>query len=64
MPSLTHLSAQERLDLIGQLWDSLEDDNVSLTPAQRAELDRRLAALDEGGEALRRRPTCWKRRRG
>ena len=41
------LSPQERLDLIGQLWDSLDTSDVQLTPAQAAELDRRLETLDE-----------------
>ncbi|MDE1146782.1 MAG: addiction module protein [Azospirillaceae bacterium] len=44
---ITRLSAQERLDLIGRLWDSLEAEDVRLTPAQQAELDRRLATFDE-----------------
>jgi putative addiction module component (TIGR02574 family) len=41
------LSPQERLELIGRLWDSLDSEDVRLTPAQEAELDRRLATLDE-----------------
>ncbi len=41
------LSPQERLDLIGQLWDSLDANDVQLTAAQAAELDRRLETLDE-----------------
>jgi putative addiction module component (TIGR02574 family) len=41
------LSPQERLDLIGQLWDSLDANDVQLTTAQAAELDRRLETLDE-----------------
>ena len=44
---VARLSAQERLDLIGQLWDSLTDDEVAATPAQKAELDRRLASFAE-----------------
>jgi putative addiction module component (TIGR02574 family) len=48
---LTHdeiirLSPDERLALIAQLWDSLDDNQVQLTPAQQAELERRLATLD------------------
>jgi putative addiction module component (TIGR02574 family) len=42
----TKLSPQERLELIGRLWDSLDSKDVRLTPAQQAELDRRLATLD------------------
>jgi putative addiction module component (TIGR02574 family) len=44
---ITKLSPQERLDLIGRLWDSLDSEEVRLTPAQQSELDRRLATLDE-----------------
>ncbi len=44
------LAPEERLRLIGDLWESLraEPESVRLTPAQRAELDRRLDALDRG----------------
>jgi putative addiction module component (TIGR02574 family) len=42
-----HLSPQERLDLISEIWDSIEGEQVPLSPAQTAELDRRIAALDE-----------------
>jgi len=44
---LTSLTPPERLALISQLWDSLEDDHLPLTPAQQAELARRLASLDQ-----------------
>ena len=40
------LSTKERLDLIEQLWDSLSDDDLELTTAQKTELDRRLTDLD------------------
>lgn len=46
-PRLERLSPQERLALIGQLWDSLEDGDLPLTAAQREELERRLATLAE-----------------
>ena len=44
---LERLTPPERLALISQLWDSLEDGHLPLTAAQRAELDRRLATLDQ-----------------
>jgi putative addiction module component (TIGR02574 family) len=44
---LARLSPQERLALIGQLWDSLGDSDVPLPEAQRAELARRLSTLDQ-----------------
>ena len=43
---LVRLTPPERLTLISQLWDSLEDDHLPLTAAQRTELDRRLATHD------------------
>jgi len=42
---IVRLSPAERLALIAQLWNSLEDQQVTLSPAQQAELDRRLASL-------------------
>ena len=46
MIDIDRLSPQERLDLIGRLWDSLDDDDLPLTPEQEAELDCRLATAD------------------
>jgi putative addiction module component (TIGR02574 family) len=43
---ISRLSVDARLDLIGQLWDSLEHEPLPLSDAQQQELDRRLAALD------------------
>jgi putative addiction module component (TIGR02574 family) len=43
---ITRLSPDERLTLIAQLWDSLDDGQVPLTTAQQAELESRLATLD------------------
>ena len=43
---LARLTPPERLALISQLWDSLRDDQLPLTVAQREELDRRLATLE------------------
>jgi len=44
---LVRLTPPERLALISQLWDSLEDDHLPLTAAQRVELDGRLETLDQ-----------------
>jgi putative addiction module component (TIGR02574 family) len=52
---LVRLTPPERLALISQLWDSLEDDQLPLTAAQRAELDRRLATLEQD----RRKGITW-----
>jgi putative addiction module component (TIGR02574 family) len=43
----SHLSPGERLDLIGEIWDSIEADYIPLAADQAAELDRRYATLDE-----------------
>ncbi|HEY3800722.1 MAG TPA: addiction module protein [Caulobacteraceae bacterium] len=40
------LTPAEKLELIGELWDSLDAVDVPLTANQRAELDRRLADPD------------------
>jgi putative addiction module component (TIGR02574 family) len=48
MPTLdfSHLTAEQRLDLIGELWDSLDPEAIALTEAQAQEIDRRIAMLD------------------
>jgi putative addiction module component (TIGR02574 family) len=45
------LTPDERLRLIEELWDSLNDtpENVPLTDAQREELDRRIDNLESAG---------------
>jgi putative addiction module component (TIGR02574 family) len=43
---IVRLSPSERIALIAQLWDSLENDRLPLTGAQQAELERRLTSLD------------------
>jgi putative addiction module component (TIGR02574 family) len=48
---LEELTATEKLDLIGELWDSLADQAVELSPAQMAEIDDRLDALDPDAAA-------------
>ncbi|MBP2160654.1 MULTISPECIES: addiction module protein [Asticcacaulis] len=44
---INQLTVAERLELIGELWDSIENKDIPLTPAQLAELDRRIATFDE-----------------
>jgi putative addiction module component (TIGR02574 family) len=46
---IEHLTPEERLALLEQLWDSLSDEEVPLTDPQRQELDRRLDALEREG---------------
>jgi putative addiction module component (TIGR02574 family) len=52
---LVRLTPPERLALIAQLWDSLQDNHLPLTAAQQGELDRRLLTLDED----RRKGVTW-----
>jgi putative addiction module component (TIGR02574 family) len=49
-PDLARLSPRQRLDLIEALWESLDDKDVPVTEAQRAELDRRIAEFEEDRE--------------
>ena len=38
---ITRLTAAERLQLVEELWDSLSPNDIPITSAQSAELDRR-----------------------
>lgn len=52
---LERLSVTERLDLLEQIWDSLSKnpDQIPLTAAQRAELDRRIDQAEaDGGQGI------------
>ena len=44
---LARLTPPERLALISQIWDSLENEQVPLTSAQQTQLDKRLETLDQ-----------------
>jgi len=44
---IVRLTPPERLALIAQLWDSLEHEQLPLTSAQEAELERRLSSFEE-----------------
>ncbi len=44
---ISRLSPSERLTLIGDVWDSLEDSATPLPAAQQAEIGRRLASFDQ-----------------
>lgn len=50
-----HLSAQERLDLIGEIWESLDVSDVPVPADLRAELDRRNTAFPDE----RKRAVPW-----
>ena len=40
---IDRLNAEQRLSLIEEIWESLEEPSVPLTDAQRAELENRIA---------------------
>lgn len=42
-----HLTTGERIDLIGALWDSIDQEASPLTAAQITEINRRFAALGD-----------------
>ena len=44
---IVRLSPPERIALIAQLWDSLDHNQLPMTGAQQAELESRLASLDQ-----------------
>jgi putative addiction module component (TIGR02574 family) len=44
--NIKSMSPEERLALIEEIWDSLDPEDVPVTDAQRAELERRSADLD------------------
>jgi putative addiction module component (TIGR02574 family) len=44
---INSLSAAEKADLLDTVWESLEADSLSLTDAQRAELDYRIARHEQ-----------------
>lgn len=44
---IDQMTEAEKLDLMDELWNSLEQNNAPLPPEQMAELERRLATFDE-----------------
>jgi putative addiction module component (TIGR02574 family) len=43
----SHLTPEQRLQLIGELWDSLSDDDLGpISPELTAELDQRVAEME------------------
>ena len=52
---IARLSPAERLALIAQLWDSLDDQEIPLSRGQKVELERRLSSVDDD----RRQSVTW-----
>lgn len=46
---VSKMTAEEKLDLIDELWQSLQPEDFALTDTQRAELDRRFDRIDRDG---------------
>ena len=46
LAKVTSMSAAERLELIGAVWDTLSPDDLPVTDAERALLDARLADME------------------
>lgn len=44
-PELANLTPEEKLDLIGQLWDSLSEEDVPVRQSHIDEVERRAARL-------------------
>jgi putative addiction module component (TIGR02574 family) len=51
---IDRLSADERLQLVQEIWDSLEAEELELplSDAQKQELDRHIAALEANPDAV------------
>ena len=43
---ITRMTPREKLELIGELWDSLNAADIVLTPTQEAELARRMESFE------------------
>jgi putative addiction module component (TIGR02574 family) len=46
LAKVSSLSPADRLELIGKVWDTLSPDDLTLTDAERALLDSRLADME------------------
>ena len=46
LAKVTSLSAADRLELVGEVWDTLSDDDFAVTNAERALVDARLADIE------------------
>jgi putative addiction module component (TIGR02574 family) len=53
LSELLNLSSSERLLLVQELWDSINDDDIPLTDWQKTELDRRKANYQENPDSGR-----------
>ena len=49
---INSLTPEQKLRLIEELWDSLSDDDIPITEAQKQELERRLADLESNPDRV------------
>ena len=52
LAAILKLDTSERLDLIGDVWDSIDSKNLPLTPAQAAEVERRMADIERNPDLV------------
>jgi putative addiction module component (TIGR02574 family) len=55
-----HLPREDRSKLAGRLLESLEDEDVELSPEWAEELDRRVKEMDEGTAKMISSEEAWK----
>ena len=48
MQEILKLSLAERILIMEKIWDSIEHDNLQISPAQKQELDKRLERFKKG----------------
>jgi putative addiction module component (TIGR02574 family) len=52
LTEITKLSVDDRLAIVGAIWDSIDDGaRLELSDADRAELDRRLDQIDQNPDS-------------
>jgi len=56
MTKVASLSPADRLELIGAVWDALSPNDLSVTDAERALLDARLADMERNPDDQSPRP--------
>ena len=49
---IANLAAAEKAELLDEVWESLEAEALTLTDAQRAELDSRIERLEKNPSAV------------
>lgn len=50
LQEILKMPVSDRLEILEQIWDSINPEDITITPAQKKELDRRIA-MHKSGEA-------------